>query len=426
MTMNKIFCVLISMLWIKGAIAQQKSILYTGLTLHVGNGKKIEGACVGVKEGRFDRVQQGNSGTLSASYDSVIDLSGKHMYPGFIALNSSIGLREIDAVKATWDASEIGELNPHIRSLPAYNADSKIIPTVRSNGVLSVQAVPSGGVFSGLSSVFHLEGWNWEDALFAADEGLHLNWPEYPTSITTKDTARTIKTRRKQEEIIQVLAEAKAYGADAAKKERNIRLETLYRLFSGASTLYIHCNTERSIGDALLMLGELGIKRMVLVGAHEAYRKTSLIRSFNVPVVLSRLHRLPDYTEQSTDWPFRLPALLKDSGITVALSYTGDMEAMGTRNLAFTAGTAAAYGCSPEEALQMITLNPAIILGIDKQTGSIETGKNADFFISEGDALDMRTCKIIRACISGKVLDLSNHQKELYLKYSKKYGLSNP
>jgi imidazolonepropionase-like amidohydrolase len=164
----------------------------------------------------------------------------------------------------------------------------------------------------------------------------------------------------------------------------------------------------------------------VLVGAHEAYKKTALIKSFNVPVVLSRLHRLPDYTEQATDWPFRLPALLKDSGITVALSYTGDMEAMGTRNLAFTAGTAAAYGCSAEEALQMITLNPAKILGIDNYTGSIEVGKNADFFISEGDALDMRTCKIFRACITGKVLDLNNHQKELYLKYSKKYGLSNP
>lgn len=426
MTMNKILFVLISLLCFKSAMAQQKSILYTGLTVHIGNGKKIEGAFVGVRDGQFDRVQEGIPGNLNALYDSVIDLSGKHMYPGFIALNSSIGLREIDAVRATWDASEIGELNPHIRSLPAYNADSKIIPTVRSNGVLSVQAVPSGGVFSGLSSVFHLDGWNWEDALFAADEGLHLNWPEYPASITTKDTVRTIKIRRKQEEIVQLLAEAKAYGADALKKERNIRLETLYRLFSGASTLYIHCNTERSIGDALLMLGELGIKRIVLVGAHEAYKKTALIKSFNVPVVLSRLHRLPDYTEQATDWPFRLPALLKDSGITVALSYTGDMEAMGTRNLAFTAGTAAAYGCSAEEALQMITLNPAKILGIDNYTGSIEVGKNADFFISEGDSLDMRTCKIFRACITGKVLDLNNHQKELYLKYSKKYGLSNP
>ena len=426
MIMNKMLWVLFFAICYQAAFSQQKSILYTNVTVHIGNGKTIERACVGVKEGRFDLVQQDLPGSLSSKYDSIIDLSGKHMYPGFIALNSSIGLREIDAVRATWDASEIGELNPHIRSLPAYNADSKIIPTVRSNGVLSVQAVPSGGVFSGLSSVFHLDGWNWEDALFAADEGLHLNWPEYSPSITTKDTARHIKIRRKQDEIMQLLAEAKAYGADASKKERNIRLETLYRLFSGASTLYIHCNTERSIGDALLMLDGIGIKKIVLVGAHEAYKKTALIRSFNVPVVLSRLHRLPDYSEQPTDWPFRLPSVLKDSGITVALSYTGDMEAMGTRNLAFTAGTAAAYGCSPEEALQMITLNPAQILGIDKITGSIEKGKNADFFVSEGDALDMRTCKIIRACIKGRVLDLSNHQKELYLKYCKKYGLSDP
>ena len=93
------------------------------------------------------------------------------------------------------------------------------------------------------------------------------------------------------------------------------------------------------------------------------------------------------------------------------------MEAMGTRNLPFTAGTAVAYGMEMEEAISAISLNTAIILGVDKTTGSIEIGKNATFFISSGDALDMRTNNVEQAFIKGNPVDLNNHQKELFEKY---------
>jgi imidazolonepropionase-like amidohydrolase len=97
---------------------------------------------------------------------------------------------------------------------------------------------------------------------------------------------------------------------------------------------------------------------------------------------------------------------------------------MGSRNLPFQAGTAAAYGLSKEDALSSITLNTAKILGIDKTVGSLEVGKDATLFISTGDALDMLGNNVEAAYIDGFPVDLDTHQKASYRKYMKKYGLT--
>ncbi len=92
--------------------------------------------------------------------------------------------------------------------------------------------------------------------------------------------------------------------------------------------------------------------------------------------------------------------------MTVALEASGDMERMNSRNLPFYAGTTVAYGLDKEQALQLITLNAAKILGIDAQYGSLETGKSATLFISQGDALDMRTNQLEQAFIDGRNISL--------------------
>lgn len=404
--------------------AQSKGILFTGGVIHTGNEKVIENAVMGIRDGKIEFVGDGTTIKYDKRlYAEQIDFTGQHIYPGFIALNSSIGLREIDAVRATLDVNEVGYLNPHIRSMPAFNTDSRIIPTVRSNGVLMVQATPAGGTISGSSSLFHLDGWNWEDALFKADDGLHLNWPEYPVASARKDTSKTDNILKKQIEIIDFIKQARGYGLSIEKKELNLRFEAMQRLFTGNQRLYVHCQKARSITDAILMLHEAGIKKLAIVGGSEADQTIKLLKKFDVPVVLSRIHRLPDFDDDPIDKPFRLPAILSDSGLTVALSYDGDMEAMGTRNLSFTAGTTAAYGCGKELALKLITLNPAKIAGIHIETGSIEAGKNADFILSKGDILDPLTSDIFKLYIRGKEVNTANHQSELNLKYREKYGL---
>jgi imidazolonepropionase-like amidohydrolase len=119
--------------------------------------------------------------------------------------------------------------------------------------------------------------------------------------------------------------------------------------------------------------------------------------------------------------PYKLPKILSDAGILVGLEGSGQMERMNARNLPFYAGTAVAYGLDKTEALKMITLNTAKILGIDDFAGSLETGKDATLFISEGDALDMMSNKVTHAFIQGREVSLESHQTELYKRYSKKF-----
>jgi len=404
--------------------AQSTSTLFTNAIIHCGNGKVYQNGVLGIRSGKIDLVADGSLIKIDKSaYAEIIDLQNQHVYPGFIGMNSSIGLREIDAVRATLDYAETGDLNPHVRAMPAFNTDSKIIPTVRSNGVLTVQATPQKGTISGASSVFHLNGWNWEDAIVKVDDGIHLHWPEYPQKRPDADTVKSTKTLQKQQEIIAFFEEAKAYSNNPNPSEKNLRFEAMRGLFNGGKVLYLHCNHTKDIVDAVQMTEKTGVQKRVLIGGIEGYKVAGLLRKSNIPVVLPRIHRLPDYQDQATDWPFRLPAALADSGIKVILSYDGDMEAMGTRNLGFVAGTAAAYGVQKEEALKMITLHPAQALGIDQSTGSLELSKSADFFVSRGDALDMRTAAVTSAYIGGVKLDLDNHQKQLYNKYQNKYNL---
>ena len=106
-------------------------------------------------------------------------------------------------------------------------------------------------------------------------------------------------------------------------------------------------------------------------------------------------------------------------GVKTGLTYPG--ENMNGRNLPFIAGTAAAYGLDREQALTMITLTNAEILGIDDRVGSLEVGKHATLFISKGDALDMRGNDVTHAFIDGREIELNGMQQELYQRFEEKY-----
>jgi imidazolonepropionase-like amidohydrolase len=129
---------------------------------------------------------------------------------------------------------------------------------------------------------------------------------------------------------------------------------------------------------------------------------------------------LPSDSDTDIDQPFKTPKTLFDNKILFCFSYAGDMEAMGSRNLPFTAGTAVAYGLKYEEAVKALTLNAAKVLGIDASCGSLVEGKDATLFVSSGDALDILTNDVIYAWIQGRPIDLDDPQKYLYRKYKAK------
>lgn len=425
-----LLCLCLTVLFSFCSIAQEpapeqiKSILLLDATAHLGNGELIPRAAIGIREGKIDMVLAAFDARMdSTKYDTIVHLKGKHLYPGFIAPNSRLGLVEIEAVRASRDFDDVGQYNPHVRSLTAYNTDSRITPTIRTNGVLIAEVAPKGGFISGSSSVFELEGWNWEDAVIKHDAGIHLYWPHFPVQGGRKpDQHQKAKKNyeNRVDELEAFFKQAQAYRKVDFHLEKNIRFESMKRVFDRESKVFIHVNRAQEITDALYFFDQFKLD-IVLVGAYDAWIVAELIKDRNVPILLRRVHSLPMYEDDPLDLPFRLPKLLSDKGILVGLENAGRMEAMGTRNIPFYAGTAAAYGMDKEKALSMITLNTAKILGIDAYVGSIEIGKGATLFISEGDALDMRTNKVILAYVKGKKIDLSNPQKKLFQKYLRKY-----
>lgn len=405
---------------------QTKSVLILNATAHLGNGNVIENSAIGFKDGKLTLVSDSKLVNLSKdSFEITIDASGKHLYPGFIAPNSTLGLVEIDAVKSSDDEEEIGSMNPHVRSIIAFDANSKVIETVRPNGILLAQITPRGGRISGTSSIVQLDAWNWKDAIIKENDGIHLDFPatfRKSGSWFEPGTIEVNKDYQKQiEELNALFASSKAYNADAAK-ERNLVYEAMKGIFDRSQTLFIHANKEKQIIDAVQFAKENGITKMVIVGGYEAYKITDLLLKNNIGVLLKRVHDMPESEDHDVNLPYKTAKLLTDRGILVGLENNGRMERMQTRNLPFLAGTCVAYGLDKEQALQLITLNTAKLLGIDTMCGSLELGKDATLFISEGDALDMRTNKLTHAFITGRLINLETHQTKLYNKYKEKYG----
>ena len=398
---------------------QSESILITGATAHLGNGEVIENAAIGFDNGMITFVGKANAAT--STFSKVINAEGKHVYPGFIVTNSSSGLVEIDAVKATNDKQETGDMKPHIRSIIAYNAESKVPESLHPNGVLIGQITPRGGTLSGTSSIVQFDAWNWEDAALKTDDGIHMNWPTSAWWAGTEKGPEANKEYSKTVEKVRTFFnDAKAY-ATGNKSPKNLPLESVRDIFTGKQHFYVHASGQKEILDIIKFCKEMGIKKPVIVHATEAHKVADELAANNIPVLLDRTHRLPAHSDEDIHFPYKHAKMLVDKGVLVGLSIEGQMENMQIRNLPFYAGTCATYGLGKEDALKLITSNTAIILGIDDKVGTLEVGKYATLFISEGDALDMRTNILTNAFIQGRELSLESHQTKLWKRYSEKY-----
>ncbi|MDB9721030.1 amidohydrolase family protein [Winogradskyella sp.] len=406
---------------------QTKDFAIVGATAHIGNGTVIKNSLIIVSKGKITRVldnSKPNAVTMQAM--DVIEAKGKHVYPGFIVSNGTLGLVEVDAVKASSDLSEMGTFNPHIRSIIAYNTESKIIESMRPNGVLLGQVVPRGGRITGTSSVVHYDAWNWEDAAIKMDNGIHINWPssfsrgrwwlgEDPGLKPNKDYAKQVK------ELADYFNEAKSYNK-GNKGERHLPYEGLIGLFDESKHLYINADDEKGITDAVNFAKSQGVSKITIVGGYQAANVANFLKQNNVSVFLKRVHSRPELEDDDYDYAYKQAKKLVDAGVLVSLEPSGQMERMNSRNLPFYAGTTVAHGLTKEQALQLITQNPAKIMGIDAMYGTLEAGKSATLFISEGDALDMRTNQVIKAFIDGRDLSLETHQTRLWKRYAEKYN----
>lgn len=402
------------------APSQKGAITITGATAHIGNGNTIENATIIFENGILTAV--GTSG-ISAK-GTIINATGKHVYPGFIAPAKSLGLIEVNAVRASNDQDEIGDMIPHIRSIIAYNAESKVVESMRPNGVLIGQITPQGGTISGSSSIVQFDAWNWEDAAIKTDDGIHLHWPStfrrgrwwagesrgyQPNKNYTKQTQK----------ITTYLKSSKAFGS-GEDQAANESLKAMQGLFDGSKKLYVYADGEKEIIDAITLSKQAGIDQIVLIGAYQGYKIIPFLKQHDIPVLVQQTHALPKSADDHYDLPYKLPKLLVEGGLLVGLQ-NSSMSNFQTRNLPFYAGQLVGQGMDKETALQLISGNTAKILGLDKY-GTLELGKSATLFISEGDALDMMGNNLSRAFIDGRDISLETHQTELWKRYMGKYN----
>ncbi len=400
---------------------QSGPIAITGAIIHIGDGSVIGDGVITFDEGVITAV--GSAGdNIDLTNHEVFDVQGRHVYPGFVLPNTSLGLSEVGSVRATQDVVEEGDINASVRSAIAYNTDSEIIPTNRFNGILTAQVAPRGGLISGSSSVFKLDGWNWEDALLSEDIGLHLHWPGMMQRRRNPESGQFERVENEnyqgQTQLLHSLfQDASSYTGEPV----NLNLLAMQPLFNGIAKLFIHADEAKEIISAVRFARNYGVEDIVLVGGADSILVLDFLLAENIPVIYERIHELPLREWNDVDAPFKTPFLLHDAGVKIGIG-GGATSIDRQRNLPFFAGTAAAYGLDRETALAMVTSINAEILGVDERVGTLEAGKDATLFISEGDALDMRTSQVIGAFIQGRDIDLNGTQQQLYERFRDKYS----
>jgi len=399
---------------------QKAPILLTGLTVHtVTDGVKVDSDVLLV-DGKIAAVGKDLTAPDGAT---VMALDGKHLYPGLIALANQLGLIEIEAVRATDDTTEVTQTNPDIKARLAYNADSEVIPTIRSNGFAYSMVYPSGSMLMGQSSLMQLDAWNHQDALVAEGTGLHIRWPNASTlgsRWNPKPADEVRKANAEQlEKLQQYFKDAKAYY-DAEKAGLNTGLDSRWHemlaVFDAKRPLFVHADDERQIRQAILLAKEYGLK-LTIVGGRDSWRMADELAAAKVAVIYTAPYGLPSRGDENYQQAFIVPKTLQDAGVQYALSLDGFWD---TRNLVFAAGQAISFGLTPEQALRSVTINAAQIAGVADKIGSIEVGKAASLVVSDGDIFDYLGHKVTHLWIDGREVDLNNRHKQLHQKYQQR------
>lgn len=412
------------------APAQSHPVALVGGTVHTITGEELTGATVLFAGGKITAVGR------EVAYPpgtEVIDVSGKHVYPGLFDGYSNLGLTEIGAVRATNDLTESGRINPNARAEVAINPESELLPVTRANGVTTALTVPEGGVISGTAALIHLDGWTWEEMTFQAPTALIVNWPQMTTQrawwVTETEEEQKKNRERNLKELAQAFKDARAYWTAKKAAVQNgktiptdMRWEAMVSVFDGKLPVLVMANNLQQIQAAVAWAEDEKIK-IIIGGGYDAWRAAELLKAKNIPVLAGGILRTPFRRYEDYDMPFTLPAKLHAAGVQFAI--TGDGGASNERNLPYHAAMAAAYGLPKDVALKAITMFPAQIFGVADRVGSLDVGKDATLIVTTGDPLEI-TSNVEMEFIQGKKIDLTSRHTQLFEKYKAKYEQKPP
>ena len=367
-----------------------------------------------VRAGRITQVGP----NLPATGAKVIDATGKFIYPGMIDANTGIGLQEIGGVQTMTMRTELGQFNPHIRAVVALNVESEILGVTRMNGVTSVITTPTGGVISGQAALINTAGWTWEDLAISKNAGIVINLPGGGGGRGRgggggRGAAPAGDATQLAAELEQFMQASRSYDSTrtAGSTKKDLIYEAMRPLFKKEIPAIIPANTEAQIRQAIAFGEKWGL-RVVVQGGSQAWKVRQLLAQKNVPVVLGSIESAPGDPEPY-DEVYAQPGLLYEAGVKFAFSTGNGSNA---RHVPLHAQLAVAYGLPEEGAMKALTIWPAEIFGADKQIGSVAQGKLANFYITNGDPLDLRT-QVSLVFIKGRQVPDDDRHHRLYLKY---------
>lgn len=407
---------------------QKKTIALINGVLHPVTGPAIEDGTLIFDNGRIVDLGRRMEPPADAT---IVDLKGKHVYPGLIESHSHLGLAEISSTRSTLDMSEVGSINPNVSAHVSVNPDSELIPVTRANGVLIAVSAPTGGLVSGKAGVLQLDGWTYEDMTLKPDCALVIHWPRTAPEMThVPGTESEGKQEDRDKEKIKALKDLRelfqnartymsARADNPADQPFDSRLNSMIPVIEGQIPLLISADRTDQIQGAVAFGVEQSV-RVIILGGHDAEMCAELLRRYDVPVIVDAVHKDPRRDHEEYDSSYTLPERLRRAEIRFCISGTGRSETWNTRNLPYQAATAAAYGLPYEDALRSVTQYPAEILGISDRVGTLEIGKDATLFVSDGDPLETETL-VTAAWIQGRKVDLTSRHTQLYDKYRTKY-----
>ena len=408
---------------------QDHPIALIGGTIHTVSGVIIGNGTVLFVDGKISGI--GTQVDLPEGTEQI-NINGKHVYPGLITANTRLGLLEINAVRATRDFAELGDIKPNIRAEVSINPDSELLPVARANGITMAHTIPMGGLIAGTSALITLDGWTWEDLTYKAPVGLYIDWPFMGIRrgrFVEKSKKEQLKDRdEKLAKIRETFKQARAYlKAKEAEGQKgtpyhgsDLRLDAMIPVLKKEMPVLLHARGIKQIQAALDWAIDEDLRIILLCGQDVRF-VTSLLKENNIPVIYEGTLTTPSRRWEPYDTPFSTPLKLFEAGVTFCISGSGrTFEAAHERNLPYQAAMAAAYGLPKEEALKAVTLYPAQILGVGDRVGSIEVGKDATLIVTNGDPLEIMT-NVEMEFIQGRKIDLSSRHTELYEKYKTKY-----
>ena len=417
----------------KPVAPQEQPVVLRGATIHTVTKGTITNGTIVLDRGKITAI--GGADVAVPRGAKVVDVSGKHIYPGLIDAYSTVGLTEISSVDVSNDINELGDFNPNVRAEVAVNAESRHIGTTRSAGVLVAFSTPEGGVISGLSSALSLEGWTWEEMSMKGAAALNVKWPD-PNAQPRggrggpggRGGAGGPPPKSYPEQVQQIkdyFAEARAYR-DALKAGQVARTDARYAAMipalEGAIPVVVAAEGAAQINDAITWAKAEQVK-LVIRGGRDALFVADRLKAEGIAVILTSTMSAPDHQYESYDNAYATPAKLYAAGVKFAIA--GGAGGLYSYRLPWEAGVAVAFGLPEEEALKAVTINAAEFMGIADKVGSLEVGKEGTLLITSGTPLDM-TSNIIQSYIQGREINMMDIHKFFFEKYLEKIKQQAP